>query len=141
MDVVLVERRQVVRVVAPGQDRRVDARMQRLDPAAEQLRDLGQLLDARDLDAVLRKMVGGPAAGDDLDPELDEPRRELRQPFLVVGRNERALDQEISSLTVSGSSRCSASCTRARSVSTVSPSRTGTGSALITGPESTPSST
>ena len=141
MDVVLVERGQVVRVVTAGEDRGVDPRVQCFDPASEQLRDLGQLLDARDLDPVLREVICSAAARDDLDAQLREPGRELGQSFLVVRRDQRALDQEISSLTASESSRCSTSCTRARNVSTVSSSRTGTGSAAITGPESTPSST
>ena len=141
MDVVLVERGQVVRVVAPREDRRMDPRMQRLDASAEQLRDLGQVLDARHLEPVLREMVCGAAAGDDLDAQLGEAGRELGEPLLVERGQERALDHEISSLTACGSSRCSTSCTRARRVSTVSSSRTGTGSATITGPVSTPSST
>ena len=141
MDVVLVERGQVVRMVAAGEDRRMDPRVQRLDAAAEQLRDLGQLLDARHLDPVLGQVVRRSPAGDDLDPELPEAGRELGQALLVERRQERALDHEISSLTASGSSRCSTSCTRARRVSTVSSSRTGTSSATITGPVSTPSST
>ncbi len=83
MDVVLVERREVVRVVAPRQDRRVDARVQRLHAPTEQLRDLGQLLDARHLEPVLREMVCGAAAGDDLDSQLREAGRELGEPLLV----------------------------------------------------------
>src|SRR5262245_12037497 len=141
MDVVLVERCKVVRVVAPREDRRVDPRVQCLHAAAEQLGNLGQLLDPRDLDPVLGQVIRSAAAGDDLDAELREPGCELGQSFLVERGQERALDHEISSLTASGSNRCSASWTRARSVSTVSSSRTGTGSAAITGPESTPSST
>jgi phosphoribosylglycinamide formyltransferase-1 len=50
-------------------------------------------------------------------------------------------EEEISSRTALGSRRCSTAWTRSRSVSTVSSSRTGTRSAAITGPVSTPSST
>ena len=134
MNAVLVQRGQVVRVVATGEDRGVNVRMERLDAASEQLGDLRQVVDTPDLDPVLRQVVGGAAAGDELDAELGEA-------LLVVRRQKCALDQEISSLTACGSSRRSTSCTRARRVSTVSPSRTGTGSAAITGPVSTPSST
>src|SRR5262249_28343377 len=140
-DLVLVERGQVVRVVTPGEDRGVDPRVQRLHASAEQLRDLGQLLDPRHLDSVLGEMLCGAGAGDDLDAHLREPGRDLGQPLLVVRGQKRALDHEMSSLAACGSSRCSTSWTRARSVSTVSSSRTGTCSATITGPVSTPSST
>src|SRR5206468_7105389 len=141
VNAVLVQRGQVVRVVATGEDRGVNVRMERLDAAPEQLGDLRQVVDTPDLDPVLRQVVGGAAAGDELDAELGEARRELGEALLVVRRQKCALDQEISSLTACGSSRRSTSCTRARRVSTVSPSRTGTGSAAITGPVSTPSST
>ena len=64
--------------------------------------------------------------------------RELARGRLVVDGDERALDQDISSLdspprTTSGSSRCSTSCRRACSVAGASSSRTGTGSAAIRG--------
>src|SRR5580765_1116502 len=125
-------------MVAASQDRGVNPRVQRLHAPAEQLRDLGQLLDTRHLEPVLREMVCGAAAGDDLHSQLPEAGRELGVPLLVERGQERALDHEISSLTACGSSRCSTSWTRARRVSTVSSSRTGTGSATITGPVSTP---
>jgi hypothetical protein len=140
-DVVLLERGEVVRVVVPREDRRVDAGMQRLDATAEQLGDLRQLLDARRLDAALGEELGGSAAGDELDIQLGETARELLEAGLVRDREQRPLDQEMSSLIVCGSRRCSTACTRARSVSTVSSSSTGTRSATITGPVSTPSST
>jgi hypothetical protein len=41
LDRVVLERGAVICPVAAGQDRRVDARVQRLDPAAEHLRRLG----------------------------------------------------------------------------------------------------
>ena len=140
-NVVLVERSEVVRMVAPREDRGVDPGVQSLHAPAEELRDLGQVLDPRHVEAVLGQVVGSPAAGDDVDAEPGEATGELGQPGLVEGRDERPFDQEISSRTALGSSRCSTSWTRARSVSTVSSSRTGTGSATITGPVSTPLST
>jgi hypothetical protein len=140
-DVVLVQRREVVRVVTPGQDGRVDPRMQGLDPPAEQLRDLGQILDPGNLEAVLGEMVSGPTARDDLDPELGEALRKLDEARLVECGQKGPLDQEISSRIALGRSLCSTAWTRARSDSTVSPSRTGTGSATMTAPVSTPSST
>ena len=81
------------------------------------------------------------AACDEVDAEVLETLRELDQPRLVPGGQEGAADHSIRPRTVSGRRRCSTAWTRARSVSTVSPSCTGTGSATITAPVSTPSST
>jgi len=55
----------------------VDPRVQSLHSPAEELRDLGQVLDPRDVDPGLREMVGGAAARDDLDAQLGEALREL----------------------------------------------------------------
>jgi hypothetical protein len=99
-DVVLVERGQVVRMVAPREDRRVDAGMQRLDATAQQLGGLRQLLDACCLDAALGEELGGSAAGDELDVQLGETAGELLEAGLVPDREQRPLDQEMSSLTV-----------------------------------------
>src|SRR5918994_7364068 len=141
LDAVVVERGQVVRMVAARQDRRVDPRVERLHAAAEHLRDLGQLFHRRRVDPALREMLGGAAACDEVDSEVLETLRELDQPGLVPGGQESAADHSIRPRTVSDRSRCSTAWTRARSVSTVSPSCTGTGSATITSPVSTPSST
>ena len=85
LDPVVVERGQVVRVVAARQDRRVDPRMERLDAAAEHLRDLGQLLHRHRVDPALREVLGGPAARDEIHAEVVESLRELDQPGLVPG--------------------------------------------------------
>jgi hypothetical protein len=138
---VLVESGEVVGVVPSREDRRMNVRVESLDTPAQQLRKLGQILDPLDLDSVLGEMVGGAAACDELDPEVGETAGELGEPCLVEGREEGTLDQEMSSRTALGSRRCSTALTRSRSVSTVSSSRTGTRSAAITGPVSTPSST
>ena len=71
---------------------------------------------------------GGAAAGDELDAELGEAARE-RPPARPCGRRragraQRAAQRRpISSRTTSGSSRCSTTWTRARSVSTCRPAR------------------
>jgi hypothetical protein len=140
-DVVRLERGEVVWMVAASEDRGVDTGMERLDAASEQLGDLRQLVDSRRLDAALGEKLGGSAAGDELDVQLGETARELFEAVLVRDREQCPLDQEMSSLTVCGSRRCSTACTRARSVSTVSSFSTGTRSATITGPVSIPSST
>jgi hypothetical protein len=108
-NVMLVERSEVVRMVAPREDRGVDPGVQSLHAPAEELRDLGQVLDPRHVEAVLGQVVGRPAAGDDVDAELGEAAGELGQASLVEGGDESAFDQEISSRTAFGNSRCSTS--------------------------------
>ena len=121
LDPVLGERRQVLLVVAAGEDPGVDARVERLDAPAEHLRRLGQRLDVAHLQAELLEEGRRAAARDQLDAELVEAERERVEAGLVVDGDQRALDHEAtSSPTTRGSSRCSTSCTRARSVSTVS---------------------
>ncbi len=121
VDPVLDQRGHVLLVVAAREDAGVDARVERLDPAAEHLGRLGQGLDAAHLQAQLLEERRGAAARDQLHAELVEPARERLEPVLVVDRDQRARDHEAtSSETTRGSSRCSTSCTRARSVATVS---------------------
>ncbi len=139
-DVLFVERGHVAFLVAAGEDRGVDARVERLHAAAEHLGHLRELLDARHLEAGVLERRRGSAARDELDAETREPAREVLEPVLAVDGEQRA-HQPISSRTTSGSRRCSTACTRARSESDVSPGSTGTGSARITLPVSTPSST
>src|SRR5207245_10103839 len=133
-DLVLVQRREVVVEVAAREDRRVDARVQRLDAAAEQLRDVGQRLDVLDREPELLERARRAAAGDELSARGGEPAGELLAARLVVDGDQRA----DSSLTTFGSSRCSTAWIRSTSVSRGS---TGTGSCARTGPESRPSST
>ena len=134
LDLLLVERLEVVGAVASREDAAVDARVQRLHASAEQLGRVRHVLDARDVHAVLLEERGRPAAGDDLEAELLEPARELGQAGLVVNGDQRAH----SSLTTPGSSRCSTAWIRSTSVARGS---TGTGSWRMTGPLSRPSST
>ena len=137
LDSVLRECDEVLLATPPGEDPRMDARMQRLHATVEELREPGHVLDLRDRETRLRQRHRGAAARHELESELREPPRELGDTGLVVDGDQRAH----SSRTTFGSSRCSASCTRSRSVSTVSPGSTGTGSLAITSPVSTPSST
>jgi hypothetical protein len=52
--------------------------MQRLDAAAEHLRDAGQLLDPLDVEADLSlQEVRRSAARDELEAKVDQPAREL----------------------------------------------------------------
>ena len=77
------------------------------------------------------------AARDELEAELRETAREVGDARLVVDGDQRAH----SSRTTFGSSRCSASCTRSRNVSTVSPPAPGRARSRSPSPVSTPSST
>jgi hypothetical protein len=134
---VLVERREVLVAVTAREDRCVDERMQGLDAAAEQLRDAGQLVDVLDVEAdVALEKLGCAAARDELEAELGQPARELLQAGLVVDRDQCTALQ--SSLTTSGSRRCSTAWMRSTSVSRGS---TGTDSWRMTAPVSRPSST
>ena len=113
----------------------MDRRVKRLDAAAEHLRHSGQVFDTLDVESdLLFDEVRRAAACDELPAELGQPARELLQPALVVTAQERSH----SSLTTSGSRRCSTAWIRCKSVSRGS---TGTGSWRITLPESMPSST
>jgi hypothetical protein len=101
----LVERGEVLLVVSPCEDRRVDARVERLHAATEHLGHSGQLLDALDVEPDLGlEEVGGAAAGDQLAAELGEPARELLEAPLVVDGDQRAQ----SCFTTSRRTRCSA---------------------------------
>ena len=133
----LAELGEVALEVAAGEDAGVDARMQRLHAPPEQLGELGDLLDARHRQALGLESGRGATARDELEAELVEAAGQLVEAGLVVDGDQRAH----SSRTTLVSSRCSASCTRARRLSTVSPASTGTGSLAITAPVSTPSST
>jgi len=64
----------------------VDARVKRFHAPAEHLGDVGQLLDARDLDPALAQELGGSAARDELDVELLKPAREVLEARLVERR-------------------------------------------------------
>ena len=75
---------------APREDAGVDARVERLHAPAEQLGDVGQLLDGDDVDAELADVGGRASARDDLDPEVGEAAGEDVQPGLVEDRDERA---------------------------------------------------
>ena len=99
------------------EDARVDARVERLHAPAEQLREARDVLDRRHREPCLRERGRRAPARHELEAELGEPARERREARLVVDGDQRAH----SSRTTFGRSRCSASCTRSRSVSTVSP--------------------
>ena len=109
-------------MVVPREDPRVDVRVERLHPPAQQLGHLRELVDPRHLEPEALEEVRRAVARDELDPELGEAGAELVETGLVVGRQECPGDQDaISSRTTCGSRRCSAAWTRALSDSVVSP--------------------
>jgi hypothetical protein len=93
LDAVLLECREIVLRIAPGEDGRVDARVQRLDAPAEELGNVGQLVDRRDREAELGDVRSAPAARHEVDPEVGEPACELVETGLVEDRDERTLHQ------------------------------------------------
>ena len=93
LDAVLLERGEIVLRIAPGEDGRVDARVQRLDAPAEELGNVGQLVDRRDREAELGDVRGAPAARHEVDSEVGKPPCELVETGLVEDRDERALYQ------------------------------------------------
>src|SRR5439155_1622119 len=134
-DRLLVERRNVIGVVAPGEDGGVDPGMKRLDAAAEHLGDARELLYPLDVepDLVLEK-IGRPTARHELEAELGQAAGELLQAGLVVDGDQRTH----SSATTSGRIRCSTAWIRSTRLSRGS---TSTGSWRITAPVSSPPST
>ncbi len=80
-DVVLDELLQLGRHVAAGKDAGVDRGMERLDLAADEGRDVGQLGDRADLDAVGGERLAGPVGREHLDIEGSQVAREVRDPI------------------------------------------------------------
>ena len=78
---------------AVGEDARVHARVQRLDPAVEALGEAGELLDLGDRDAQPLDQGRGAAGGDERDAGLVQAADELLEPGLVVDRDQRAADR------------------------------------------------
>ena len=77
LDPLALQRRHVLGVVAPRQQRRVQPRVQRLDPAAEDLLLAGELGDVGHLEPGLAQRRRGAAGGEDLDPEAGEAAGEV----------------------------------------------------------------
>src|SRR5439155_14694133 len=90
LDSVLGQRRDVLGVIAPRENARVDARVQRLHAPAEHLREVRERLDALDVEAQFLEVRGGAAARDELPAELGESPREDVESRLVVGGDQRA---------------------------------------------------
>ncbi len=144
----LGERRQVVLTVPPSEDSGVDLWVEGLHPPTEELGEVGHHLDARHVEPEPLELGGRSPACKDLDPEVDETARQLVEPCLVVDREKGVANHSgerkrspSSCRAARGRRRCSTTCRRSSSEVIVSPARIGTGSCMITGPVSIPSST
>ena len=79
---------------AVGQDAGVHARVQRLDPAVEALREAGEVLDLGDRKAEGLDQRGRAAGGDELDAGVVQAADEVVEAGLVVDGHERAADRD-----------------------------------------------
>ena len=86
----LCELGQVVRLVAAGEERGEDCRVEGLDATAEDLLGLGQLRDRSRLDAVLREVLSRPLCGEALDSRIHEAAGKLDDAFAVRNGEESA---------------------------------------------------
>jgi hypothetical protein len=77
-------------VVAPRQERRVEARVQRLHPPVEDLLLAGELGDVGDLEPGVAERRGGAAGREDLHPERRQRPGEVGDPGLVGDRDQGA---------------------------------------------------
>ncbi len=82
------------RVRAAGQDAGVDARMQRLDAAVEDLGETGHVGDGHRRDAELAQVGEGAAGRDDLDAEAAKPLGQLGQAALIGNGNQCAMRRQ-----------------------------------------------
>ena len=79
----LGELREVVRLVAAGQQPGEDLGVERLDPTAQDLGRVGQVGDGLDGDAGLGQVGSRAVGGVALDAGLGEALRQLDEPFAV----------------------------------------------------------
>ena len=75
-------------IVAAGQDPGIDRWVEGLDLAADERRDVGQLGDRADLDAVLGEVLAGAVRGEDLDVQRLELSREGADPIATRHREQ-----------------------------------------------------
>jgi hypothetical protein len=91
-DVVLLGLARVLGVVADREQPGIELRVQRLDAAVHDLRKPGQIVDRTDRDAGVGECRGGPARGDDLDPQVGQAAGEVDDARLVRDRQQCAGD-------------------------------------------------
>jgi hypothetical protein len=71
----------------------VNARVERLDPAAEELGNVGELVHGCHRESQLGDVGGAAAAGDELHAELRQPDGEVIEAGLVEDRDQSPLHQ------------------------------------------------
>ena len=108
LDPVLGQLGQMIRLVASGEQAGEDRGMEGLDPAAQDLRRVGQVRDGADLDLVLRQVSSGAVGGEALDPGLAESSGQLNDAFAVRDGEECAQggDLEAGGLAWTVEARC-----------------------------------
>ena len=87
-DAVLDELGELRRVVASGEDAGVDGGVEGLDLAADERRDLGQVADARDLDALACEVLACAVGRVDLDAEPEQLAGQRREAVAARDRDE-----------------------------------------------------
>jgi hypothetical protein len=92
LDAELGELFDVGRLAPVGQDARVHARVQGLDPAVEALGEPGEVGHLGDGEARRREHGVGPARRHEAHARIDQGRTKIDQPGLVVDRDQGALD-------------------------------------------------
>ena len=90
LDLLLGGRAQVLVLVAPRQQARVQPRVQRLHAPVHHLGEAGEVLDRAHRDPGAGQLARGAAGGDELHAQLGETLRELDDPALVGHRQQRA---------------------------------------------------
>ena len=78
-----------------GQDAGVHARVKRLHPAVEALREAGEVLNLGHGEAELRDQLSGTAGGDQFDADLMQAADEIFEPGLVENGDQRAADLDL----------------------------------------------
>ena len=92
LDAMRLERRPILRDMAPGEQAAMDGRMQGLHPAVQDLREAGDLGDLGDRHAGIPDGLRRSAGRDHLDPVVGESFRQVGQPRLVRNGKEGPLD-------------------------------------------------
>ena len=74
----------VVRLVAAGQQRGEDDRVEGLDPPAQDLGGVGEIGDRPDLEPALGQVGTGAIGREELDPRIGQAARKLENAFTVT---------------------------------------------------------
>ena len=123
-----VERREVRRLAAVGEDAAVHLGMEGLHASVEDLGEAGHFRDRRHRQPRLRQRLRGASRRDDLDAERDEAAGEVEEPRLVRHREQRAAGRQHRQSSVKAA-QCNSGRRRDRSASAGVGERAGAGAA------------